>query len=681
MPTSLGEAVLELRGDHSKLDQDVADSGQRVEGLLGGLADVGGALVTGALALGAAAITGIGAALYASVGEASEMEQATAQLDAVLRSTGGAAGVTKDQALELASAYQETTRYSDDAILSAENMLLTFTNIGSEVFPDATQAVLDMATATGTDAVAASVQLGKALNDPINGISALQRVGVTFTDEQKNVIASMVETGNIAGAQKIILEELNREFGGSAAAAGATFAGTIDRIKNQLNDIKESIGTAVLPIVQELADKFLAWLNSPEVQAAITRIIAWLQVNLPLAIDWLSQKITGIIGFVQQVVSFLQNNQGIVVGVLAALGVAFMAWGVQAAIAGWAAMAPFLPIIAVLAAIAAAVALLYTAWTNNWGGIQEKMQAAWAAVQPAFDAIMRVMEQVGAIIAQVWNETIKPALEAFAEKIATWWNEIAPQIEAVWNTIWGTISSVFNAIVGFIQSNMDTIKGIFENVWGAIQSVIEVIWSIISNVVSAALDVFQGNWSAAWEHVKTMFEEVWTGIKDYFTNIWEALSGIFTLAWSAFGGTISSAWQSIKDWFVQAWEDIVSWFQSLPQTMVDIASSIINGLLQGLKDAWDAVVSWLAGVLEDLIDEVLGWLGISSPSKVFADIGRNISLGLALGIQSTPVPMPQPGQGTRMQTTNIYKNLTIYTGAQAESVPADFAILDSLAGA
>ena len=112
------------------------------------------------------------------------------------------------------------TTYSDDAVQAGQNMLLTFTNIGKETFPEATKTLLDMATAMNGGATASAeqlssqaIQLGKALNDPVQGLSALSRVGVTFTEEQKNVIKTMAETGNVAGAQKLIIAELNREFG------------------------------------------------------------------------------------------------------------------------------------------------------------------------------------------------------------------------------------------------------------------------------------------------------------------------------------------------------------------------------------------------------------------------------------------------------------------------------------
>lgn len=194
----------------------------------------GGAIV-GAIALSARA--------------AQEQIRAEQQLGAVLKSTGGAAGVTAEMAKKLSQEYQNVTNYADEVILSGENMLLTFTKIGKDIFPQATETMLDMSTALGTDLKDSAIQLGKALQDPILGVTALRRVGVSFSDAQQEVIKKMVETNHLADAQKYILAELQREFGGSAKA----LANPIVQLKNAVGDLGEEIGMAVLPAIKQLS--------------------------------------------------------------------------------------------------------------------------------------------------------------------------------------------------------------------------------------------------------------------------------------------------------------------------------------------------------------------------------------------------------------------------------------------
>jgi hypothetical protein len=273
---TLSTLVVKLVGETghftAKMDE-AAKKTSSVGKLMSNTFDELGGIVGGAAKIaGGVAVAGLGAltaGLGASIKAASDAQAGYAQLDAVLKSTGGAAGVTKKSVLDLATALSKSTRFSKAQTVETENMLLTFTKIGQEVFPEATRTVLDMATAMGGDPQQAAIQLGKALNDPISGVSALAEVGVTFTEQQKKLIKSLVDTGDVAGAQKIILAELKTEFGGSAEAAGRTFAGSLDILKNNLMGIAESIGGALMPLLTTVAQQLNAVLASPALQQAL----------------------------------------------------------------------------------------------------------------------------------------------------------------------------------------------------------------------------------------------------------------------------------------------------------------------------------------------------------------------------------------------------------------------------
>jgi hypothetical protein len=184
----------------------------------------------------------IGAGIKAVFGAVQESENAVAQLDARLKSTGGSAGLTRDQLIDLSAEMQKLTTYGDEAVLSMETLLLTFGNIKGPVFKQATQAVLDMSVALGQDLQSTATQVGKALNDPILGITALRKVGVNFTDSQKSVIQALVDTGQTAAAQRVILQELETEYGGAAKAAANTFGGALSQLKEAAGDLLEGDG-------------------------------------------------------------------------------------------------------------------------------------------------------------------------------------------------------------------------------------------------------------------------------------------------------------------------------------------------------------------------------------------------------------------------------------------------------
>lgn len=229
------------------------------------LKGVGGSLATLGKVAGVTALAGSAMAVafgVSAVKSFNESEKSIAQLDAVLKSTNGAAKVTRESALNLASALQKQTTFSDEAVLSAENMLLTFTNIKDNVFPDATKIVLDMSTALGQDTKSSAIQLGKALNDPINGITALRRVGVNFTEDQKTQIETLVKSGKTMEAQKLILQELGTEFGGSAAAQAQTFEGKMLQLNNVFDDFKEVVGGAIVTYLTPFLAKLTEFANT-----------------------------------------------------------------------------------------------------------------------------------------------------------------------------------------------------------------------------------------------------------------------------------------------------------------------------------------------------------------------------------------------------------------------------------
>jgi len=99
----------------------------------------------------------------------------------------------------------------------------------------------------GMDLQSAIVMVGKAMNDPIANLSAMSRAGIQFSEDQKKMIFSLVRTGDMLGAQKIILGELTTQFGGSATAAANTYAGKMQQLSNKFGDLQEKLGEKLVP--------------------------------------------------------------------------------------------------------------------------------------------------------------------------------------------------------------------------------------------------------------------------------------------------------------------------------------------------------------------------------------------------------------------------------------------------
>jgi hypothetical protein len=218
--------------------------------------------------------------------------------EAVIKSTGGAADVTSKEVRELAESLSNVAGVDHTVIQNSENVLLTFTRVrneagkGNDIFNQATAAALNLSSALGTDLQAASILVGKALNDPIGGLTALKKAGIQFTDAQKEQIKTMIAAGDQMGAQKIILGELTAEFGGAAAAA----ATPADKAKVAWQDFEESVGAKLLPMLNDILTfgvKNQKWL-APLVTSAAALGVAVIAVTAAEKVWAATQAVLGV---------------------------------------------------------------------------------------------------------------------------------------------------------------------------------------------------------------------------------------------------------------------------------------------------------------------------------------------------------------------------------------------------
>lgn len=184
--------------------------------------------------------------LKESIQSAMEYQENIAKINRILQTTGMEAGVTSEQILNLANQIQYTTGVSKNMVLQAEGIMLTFTQVSNETFPRAIKAANDMSVMFGQDLQQSVVQLGTALNDPIRGVGRLRRIGISFTEDQKDMIKGFMEQNDVMSAQNVILDELNREFGGAAEAIGQTLPGKMKILKASFDDIKRGIGEGII---------------------------------------------------------------------------------------------------------------------------------------------------------------------------------------------------------------------------------------------------------------------------------------------------------------------------------------------------------------------------------------------------------------------------------------------------
>jgi hypothetical protein len=242
-------------GDSTKLNRANKDAESGLNKLGAGFKKFGKIAAVGAAA-GAAAFVAVGRSLFNAAEAAST---ANARIETIAQSMdlfGDEAGVVSGRLVKLAEDQARLTGVSRETIKETSALLLTFGEVAESadevggVFDRAQAAALDLAAAGFGSATGNAQALGKALNDPIRGITALTRSGVTFTEEERERIRVLQESNRLGEAQAIVLEAIEKQVGGTAAAT----ANASDRIRESFGVLQDQIALALAPTFEKLTD-------------------------------------------------------------------------------------------------------------------------------------------------------------------------------------------------------------------------------------------------------------------------------------------------------------------------------------------------------------------------------------------------------------------------------------------
>jgi phage-related protein len=632
--------------------EEVAEKGKKSSGILSSaFGSVKNVVMNTAIPI----MAGMG--LQSLIDKATASQQALGQMNTVLNSTHGAAGMTRDALLNLASSQAQVTTYSKGANVATENLLLTFTNIGSKTFPQALTAVNDMSTALGQDTKESAIQLGKALNDPVKGITALSRVGVSFTDQQKNQIAAMEKAGNVAGAQGVILQELQKEFGGSAEAAGKTFGGQLSILKNQLF----SVGTSIMSQLMPPLTSFMTMINAhmPQIQSIVSSVINGISTTfktlgpIVLAIGQDILKIAtnifpqfssssgnlgktlldlakGGLTVVKDILDWIAQHGEVVR--LAIVGIGTAVAGLKIAskvleikssidklregISGLNGLSKIggilsnifklppqaLLIVGIITAIALVATLIITHWgpisnffKNLWKDVTNVTSSAWNGIKSFFSGLWTWISN----FFKQWGTVILAVIAPFIGVpllIIQHWSQIKGQLSSIWNGLKAVASSAFNGIKSAIMT--------------VITPIVNGVISLFNKLKPGLTNIFNG--------VKTVISSIWDGIKTIFLGaillIIDLVTGNFTqLAtdaksiWTKLGTDLSTIWNTITTAVTTIFNALITFFTGLWSSITTVASTawntfyttvttIIQKVVTDAKTIFNGIITFFQGL-------------------------------------------------------------------------------------
>ena len=589
------------------------------------------------LTLGAVAILEKTKEIFKESVAAARQQQALNRVTAqVIKTTGGAAKVTTKHVEELATKLSRYGGIEDDVVQHGENILLTFTKVrnemgkGNQVFDRATTVALDMSVALGQDLKSSTIQIGKALQDPIKGLTALRRVGVTFDDQQKEQIKTLVKSGHSLQAQKLILAELEKEFGGAAKAA----ATPAQKMHVAWHELLKTIGEKILPII----DKISLWFSQHLLPAIIGILNGTSSWNTALS------KMTG---FVKDLLNRWPPLVDAIklcvywIGVFVATKVAIAAvkGAVDAVRGAWLLLNTAVKgnwIVIVIALVVAALIYAYThfAWfrdgvTKAWAVIQQVTKQVWDHVlKPVFAALIGLLRTIMPVVKDLWEKGFKPTFVSIANIfISIWQKAVAPythQIMAVLRALGITVMwLVVHIIVPYLKIAMAFWKFVFGTVvkntiliaLGAIRLLANVIrWWVVNVTIP---------------FVKAYVTVIIWAIKTIFIPLVRAAINVIKLL---IGWTINlknwslNVWRAIQTAIKFAWERIIhpTWVAIL--TGIGVLQRFFNGLWNTVRTVWNNILNWIRsawnGTIKPIFKAIAG--GVTTLAGWFEWLWRKI---------------------------------------------------------
>lgn len=601
-----------------------------------------GSIANAALKLGGILTLGMG--IKDVIEDATGAQKTLALMANTLKTTHDASGMTESGLVSLAESLAKTTTFSDSTTESAEQLLLTFTGVGKKVFPDTIVAAQNMSTVLGTSLTSSVNILGKALSNPTKGVTALARAHVVLTAAQTASIKKMQDSGNLLGAQKALLADVEARYGGAAKAAGQTFGGELTILKNSIMDMAKGLGMTLMPYLTN----FTKYINDnmPTIQKVLGGMMAAFVPALQKWIPLLGQIVgsllpsfgsasntakgalqgfSGVLGIITGVLKLMADHMGLVKAGLVIYGaVLIVSTGLQVAHNLATAYTNYLKDAEILKNIVVEgqLWLMITAETVLTAG-QWLLNAAMEA-NPIGLIIIAIVALVAGLvllfdknktfhdfIITMWDDlkNVVGVCVKFCEGLFT---ELGQLIGDTWNGIQAATKVVLSFIGDFIGDEIKGWEDIFTTAFNIIKSIFSTAWNVISSVIKTIWNVYVSIITTEINVVKTVINDVMNAIKSVFSTVWNAISSVISTVWNDIKSAVTNAINTIKSVISSVMSVIGNAWNSSWNALVNACkdifggiSSAINNIITTVKNIFNNFISTAGSIGSDIINGII----------------------------------------------------------------------------
>ncbi len=565
-------------------------------------------LAIGGIALGVAAFG------MSTLKDYEAQEDALSRLQTGINNVKSATDKSITSLTDYAGSLQKTTRFADEEIESGMAMLTTF-QLNQGTIKSLTPGMLDMAEAfrksTGEtiSLEQVSVLFGKVMGGASDGIegmaSSLKKMGVIMTEEQKAVFKFGTEQERAATLANVM--DLN--FKGFAEGGAKTTAGKMAILNNQIGEVKEAFGKLTAEAITPLITK-------------LTPLAETLANNIGPAM----QKLT----------EFVQNNQGVLIGLGIIIGTiivpALLSWAATAALAAISTVIALGPISLIIIGITALVTALYLAWNNNFLGIRDIVGSVVAWITTAFGNFVLFIQGVWA------------GVQAIIDGFVAWFQ----------NTLIPIFTTVFD---------------IYMLPYKILWDLVVIVFAAISSIMTAFINWIGTTFGPSFNTAMTFIKNILTGVQTFFTTIWAAITALL----KTFGDWLNKTFTPIIDaaftWIKTALTNLKNFWDGIWNGLHDIVSGIANKIIGTVKGLVNTVIDFFNGIINganSVGSKVPGYIklptiprfasGVSNFGGGWAWVGENGPELLNLPRGSNVVPANQVEKATA-PTIQVTQNI------------------------
>ena len=603
--TVLGRAKIPIEGDLSKLDKDLSSARSKVSSAVDGI-------VANVQKVGSAALAGVGIVSGVAAGAATALSKLAIDAAPVQGLQDAFAGLAESSGKSMDDMLSALQRGSS-GMISQRDLMQTYNKAGQLVsvtfanqLPDAMDALSKVSASTGQD-------MGFMLDSLVTGVGRLspmildnlgilvsleeatQRAAASFGVEASELDKAQVQ----AGMMEVVLEKLAANTAAMPDVSDSAAAG-LARMKATAQDTKDALGLALQPAlsgvmegVSDLAEKFL-----------------------PVLIDFFEQRVAPVVAQVAEFFQIFATNIAEGASPVEALKDALVDMGLED------------------------VAAKIEDVVDKVIEFRDSVQLLWDKVndflKPISDFISEnvILQDVLFALAAIILATVVPAVVSWVISmgpillvvmaviaIVALLRKLCEDDFALLKQAWAAVGQAFEDVGIWIGDTVDGIKTWLSNAWASIKKTAADTWTSIKTTATEL-----------WEAIKATIETKVNNTKQAIEDKWNAIKTWLADTMAAIRDNMSNAWEDAKDSVIGNVEEMIGRVRQLWSDMEAAGRHLVDGLKAGISNAWDSFLGWLKGLLNDVLGSILSFFGIGSPSRVFAEIGENLMLGLAEGI-------------------------------------------------